>query len=163
MKSTPLTKSLTLMTGALALSAAMAMPAIADDMRLFEKKAKFADVKSDLANAIVNRGLVNDYTGNIGGMLDRTGADVGSTKPIYKAAEYMTFCSAKYSRTMMEADPTNMGFCPFVVFAYEPAAKPGTVVVGYRVPSSSKGNKATKAVLREIDKMLESIAKEATK
>jgi uncharacterized protein (DUF302 family) len=64
---------------------------------------------------------------------------------------------------MMEADPTNMGFCPFVVFVYEPADKPGTVVVGYRQPSAGKGNDATKKVLAEIDTTLESIAKEATK
>ncbi len=163
MKSKTVSKILALAAGALALSAAMVAPAAADDMRLFEKKGAYADVKSDLANAIVNRGLVNDYTGNIGGMLERTGADVGSTKPIYKAAEYMTFCSAKFSRAMMEADPTNMGFCPFVVFVYEPAATPGTVVVGYRAPASAKGNDATKKVLGEIDKLLESIAKESTK
>lgn len=156
-------KLLAIAAGALALTAAMVAPAAADDMRLFEKQGAFADVKSDLANAIVNRGLVNDYTGNIGGMLARTGADVGSTKPIYKSAEYLTFCSAKLSRAMMEADPTNMGFCPFVVFAYEPADKPGTVVVGYRVPSSAKGSDATKKVLVEVEKVLEGIAKEATK
>lgn len=148
---------------AVVLAGALAAPAVADEMKLYEKKGAYADVKSDLANAIVNKGLVNDYTGNIGGMLTRTGPDVGSTKPIYKAAEYMTFCSAKYSRIMMEADPTNMGFCPFVVFVYEPADKPGTVVVGYRVPTTAKGNDATKKVLAEIDKLMEDIAKEATK
>lgn len=163
MKSRNISKVLALAAGALALTAAMVAPAAADDLRLFEKKGAYADVKSDLANAIVNRGLVNDYTGNIGGMLERTGKDVGSTKPIYKSAEYMTFCSAKLSRTMMEADPTNMAFCPFVVFAYEPADKPGTVVVGYRVPASAKANDATKKALGEVEKMLESIAKEATK
>lgn len=163
MKHTTVSRFLALAAGTLALSIAAVAPAAADDMRLFEKKGAFADVKSDLANAIVNRGLVNDYTGNIGGMLARTGADVGSTKPIYKSAEYMTFCSAKLSRAMMEADPTNMGFCPFVVFAYEPADKAGTVVVGYRVPASAKANDATKKVLGEVDKMLEAIAKEATK
>lgn len=148
---------------AVAVAGLAAAPAMADDIKLFEKKGSYADVKADLANAIVNKGLVNDYTGNIGGMLQRTGADVGSTKPIYKSAEYMTFCSAKLSRAMMEADPTNMGFCPFVVFAYEPADKPGTVVVGYRVPTAAKGNDATKKILAEIDGMLTSIATEATK
>lgn len=148
---------------ALSLAGMLVAPAHAGEVRLLEKKAAYDDVRSDLANAIVNRGLVNDYTGNIGRMLERTGADVGSTKPIYKAAEYMTFCSAKFSRTMMEADPANMGFCPFVMFVYESAAQPGTVVVGYRRPQAASGNAATKAVLAEIDGLLESIAKEATK
>lgn len=140
-----------------------AAPARADEIRLIEKKAAYDDVRSDLQNAIVNRGLVTDYTGNIGRMLERTGADVGSTKAVYKAGEYMTFCSAKLSRKMMEADPTNMGFCPYVVFIYEAAGKPGTTVVGYRRPSSAAGSAATKEVLAEIDALLEGIAKEATK
>jgi uncharacterized protein (DUF302 family) len=139
------------------------MPVVADEVRLFETKGNYADVKADLANAIVNKGLVNDYNGNIGAMLSRTGADVGSTKAIYKSAEYLTFCSAKLSRAMMEADPANMAFCPFVVFVYEPADKPGVVVVGYRRPQAEKGNDATKKVLGEVAAMLESIAKEATK
>lgn len=161
MKSFPGIKAF--VVAAVAASAALSPPAAASDMKLFEAKGAYADVKSDLANAIVNRGLVTDYTGNVGGMLERTGADVGSTKPIYKSAEYMVFCSAKLSRMMMEADPTNLGFCPFVVFVYEPADKPGTAVVGYRPPVSTKGSDATKKVLAEVDALLEGIVKEATK
>ncbi len=163
MKALQAIKSKALCAVALAVAASLGTAAIADEMKLYEKKGAYADVKSDLATAIVNKGLVNDYTGNIGAMLTRTGADVGSTRPIYTSAEYMTFCSAKYSRLMMEADATNMGFCPFVMFVYEPADKPGTVVVGYRAPASAKGNDATKKVLGEIDALMDSIAKEATK
>ncbi len=88
--------------------------------------------------------------------------DVGSTKPIYKKAEFVTFCSAKLSRAMMEANPANIGYCPYVVFVYETVAKPG-VVIGYRVPTKAKASPATKAALAEIDKMLAGIIKEAAK
>lgn len=142
-------------------------PARADEIRTFPAKGSYEDVKTDLVNAVINRGLVSDYTGNIGRMLERTGADVGSTKPVYKSADYLTFCSAKFSRLMMEADPVNIGFCPFVMFVYELADRPanaaGSVVIGYRRPSSASGNAATKAVLADIDKLLSDIATEATK
>ena len=108
-----------------ALVLATAAAAQAQQLKTYTKKAAFDDVKFDLTNAITNRGLVVDFNGNVGGMLARTGKDVGSTKAVYKHAEYFVFCSAKLSREMMEADPANAGFCPFVMFAYEAAAKPG--------------------------------------
>ncbi|MBA4172656.1 MAG: DUF302 domain-containing protein [Hyphomicrobium sp.] len=146
---------------------AATLPAVAQEVRTFPAKAAYEDVKADLMTAIVNRGLVSDYTGNIGRMLERTGADVGSTRAIYRSAEYLTFCSAKFSRVMMEADPANLGFCPFVMFIYEiadkPANAPGSVVVGYRRPVSTSGNAATQAALANIDKLLSEIATEATR
>ena len=138
------------------------MAASADQLKTTSKKAAFDDVKADVADAIIGKGLTVDYRGNIAGMLDRTGKDVGSDKKVYKAAEYVTFCSAKLSRAMMEADSGNMGFCPYVVFYYEAADKPGEVVVGYRRPGEGK-NDAAKKALKDIDDLLDSIVKEATK
>lgn len=135
----------------------------AAEIRTYDKTGTYADVRADLVDAIVNRGLVSDHAGNIAGMLERTGADVGSTKPVYKAAEYMTFCSAKLSRAMMEVNPANMAFCPFTMFVFERAEKPGTVTVGYRRPEATPGDAATKAVLDDIDKLLDQIAREATR
>lgn len=145
--------------GALAVAAA---PAAAQDLKTFTKKASFEDVKFDLTNAITNRGLVIDFTGNVGAMLARTGKDVGSTKPLYRHAEYVSFCSAALSRQMMEADVRNAGFCPYVIFLYETAAKPGEVVVGYRrLPAT--GTDASKKALAAIDALLDGITKEAAK
>ena len=139
-------------------------PAVAqsDDIRTAVSKSSFEDVKFELNNAIVNRGLVIDYTGHLGDMLARTGKDVGSDKQIYRHAEYVTFCSAKLSRAMMEADPANIGMCPYVIFFYQTAAKPGEVVVGYRRPVL-RGNEASKAALTEVDKLLAGILKDAVK
>ncbi len=145
-----------------ALVMAFATAAAAQDLVSYAKKASFDDVKFDLTNAITNRGLVVDSNGNVGGMLERTGKDVGSIKPVYKHAEYFAFCSAKLSRDMMEADPINAGFCPFVIFAYEAAAKPGEVVVGYRrFPASA--NPASQKAFAAVDALLDGIVKEAAK
>lgn len=103
-------------------------------LMLYSKEAGYDDVKFDLQNAIISRGLTVDFNGKVSTMLERTGADVGSTRPIYKQAEYFTFCSAKLSRATMEAAPVNVGFCPYVVFIYETVTAPGTIYVGYRRP-----------------------------
>ena len=140
----------------------LAGSANAQEVRSYAKRAAYDDVKFELTNAIVNRGLTVDYTGQIGKMLERTGPDVGSSKLLYKQAEFLTFCSAKLSRAMMEADATNIGFCPYVVFIYEPADKPGETVVGYRRPPPG-GSDASKKALAEIDALLDGIVKDAVK
>ena len=137
-------------------------PVMAEPIRTYTAKGSYDDVKFELNNAIVGRGLVIDQTGNLGAMLARTGADVGSTKPIYKNAEYMSFCSAKLSRDMMEADPLNIGLCPYVMFVFESAEKAGQVTVGYRRPEARGSAASSKAILA-IDTLLEQIAKDATK
>lgn len=122
--------------------------------------ASYEDVRLDLESAIIAEGLKIDYTGNIAGMLDRTGKDVGSNAPVYLKAEFFTFCSAKLSRQMMEADPANMSNCPYVIFIYQRAATVKDVTVGYRkLKPEGRGKKA----LEEINAMLERIVKAATK
>lgn len=142
--------------------AIFAVASTAQELRTFTKKASFADAKLDLSDAITKRGLVVDFNGNVGRMLERTGKDVGSTKPLYKDAEYLTFCSAQLSRQMMEADAANGGYCPFVMFIYEADARPGEVVIGYRrMPQT--GNPASLKAFSAINALLEGIASEAAK
>jgi uncharacterized protein (DUF302 family) len=149
--------------GAVLIVLAAAAPAgAADELFTRSKAGSFDDVKFDLSNAIIERGLVVDHTGNIAGMLERTGADVGSTKQLYRHAEYFVFCSAKLSREMMEADPTNVGLCPFVIFAYERADKPGEIVVGFRNPPM-RGADASRKSLGAVASLLKEIVDEAMK
>jgi uncharacterized protein (DUF302 family) len=147
---------------AAAVLAMCAVAAHAQEPKSFTSQASFEDVKFELNNAIVARGLTVESTGRLNDMLERTGKAVGSTKSIYKSAEFLTFCSAQYSRRMMEADPANIAFCPYVIFIYEALAKPGEVVVGYR-PPVPRGNDASKAALADIDKLIEGIVKDAVK
>jgi len=131
------------------------------DLKLYSTKGNFDEVKEDVENAIINRGFVIDYHGFIDAMLKRTGKDVGSAKVLYKDAEFYQFCSASLSRKTMEADPRNIGYCPYVTVVYELASTPGTVHVGYRQPGMG-GSEASKEALAAVGKVLDEIAREAT-
>ena len=89
----------------------------------------FEDATFAVESAIVDRGLVIDYVSHVGEMLNRTGADVGSTEQIFKAADIFIFCSAVVSREVMEADPMNIAHCPYGIFVAEDEEG---VFVGYR-------------------------------
>lgn len=121
----------------------------------YETDAPFADVVADIQDAIVNRGFVVDYHGRIGEMLKRTAGDVGAAKHLYKGAEFMQFCSAVVSRSVMEADIGNIAYCPYIVFAYEAEEAPGKVVVGYRRLPKGGGRD-------QVNDLLDGIAKEAS-
>ena len=129
-------------------------------LKTYSIEADYAEVVQDVEDGIVNAGLNIDYRGNIGDMLDRTGKDVGSTKKVYKGAQFVQFCSATLSRKMMEADPLNMGVCPYIIFIYETAEKPGTITVGYKRPLGAAGDASQKA-LGKIEALLDGIVKEA--
>lgn len=132
-----------------------------DGVETRQIKSSFEDVYFDLKNAIVEQGLVVDSVQHVSDMLIRTGADVGSTKPIYRQAQTLGFCSAKLSRAAMEADPDNLAFCPYTVFIYESAGAPGVVTIGYRKLSGAKGVDSQKAV-DAVNALLDSIIEGAS-
>lgn len=122
--------------------------------------AAFEDVRQDVADAIIGRGLVIDYEAHIGDMLNRTAADVGAEKQVYAKADALQFCSATLSRRTMEADPANVAFCPYVVFVYQLADAPDEVVVGYRRLDES-GSDESRAALADVNRLLDEIVQEA--
>ena len=132
----------------------------AGELKTFSKKGAFDGIAFDVENAIIEKGLVIDVKGDVGGMLKRTGADVGSDKELYAGAKYFAFCSAILSRKMMEADPENLGLCPYIVFVYELKSDPGTVIAGYR-SVGERGDDASEDALKAVDEMLEGIVKSA--
>ncbi|MCR4300999.1 MAG: hypothetical protein NUV51_05260 [Sulfuricaulis sp.] len=139
------------------------MPSLAagpNHLKLYSTPGKYEDVKQDIEIAITNRGLVVDHTAHIGAMLDRTGKDLGTTKPIYGDAGSMQFCSAVVSRHTMEADPTNIVFCPYIIIYYTLHHDPKTVYVGYRRPLPT-GSAASKKSLEEVENLLDGIVKAA--
>lgn len=89
----------------------------------------FEDATFAVESSIVDRGLVIDYVSHVGEMLNRTAADVGSSKQIYKAADIFIFCSAVVSRQVMEADPMNIVHCPYGIFVAE---NDQGVMIGHR-------------------------------
>ena len=129
-------------------------------LHLFKVEAEFDDVKFDLENAIVNAGLKIIYHGNIGEMLARTGGEVGSKDKVYEHAEFFTFCSAPNSHATMNADPRNIGFCPYLLYVYQLSGDKGITYVGYRRPIAG-GSDASKKALKTLDNFLEKLVKEA--
>lgn len=156
----------TLMAAGVALS--LGGSAVAADMAkggmegvtIYTAKAEFEDVRFALENAIINRGLVIDYTSHIGEMLDRTGSDVGGKKTIFSNAQSMLFCSAVLSRAAMEADPLNLAYCPYAVFVYETPDAPGSINVGFRHLSET-GSDASKKAIADVNALLDEIVTEA--
>jgi uncharacterized protein (DUF302 family) len=148
----------------LALLASVGPAALAADPHpvvTYSKQGRFDDVRDDLKQAIESKGLVIDYQSYIGRMLDRTGKDVGSERKLYADAQAFVFCSAALSRKSMEADPANMAMCPYSVVVYATARAPGKVFVSYRRPWRPDGSAASKAALKQIESLLDAIAREA--
>ena len=127
----------------------------------YSKAAKFEDVLEDLKLAIEGKGLVIDYESFVNRMLERTGKDVGSARKLYADARAFVFCSAALSRKTMEADPVNASFCPYSIMVHATAQQPGTVHVSYRRPWRPDGSAASKAALREVEALLDGIARAA--
>jgi uncharacterized protein (DUF302 family) len=127
----------------------------------YSGKAKFDDVREDLKAAIEGKGLVIDYVSFVNRMLERTGKDVGSARKLYADAQSFVFCSAALSRKTMEADPANAALCPYSIMVYATTQDPATVHVAYRRPWRPDGSAASKAALKEVEALLDGIAREA--
>jgi uncharacterized protein (DUF302 family) len=113
----------------LALSLGLGSAAAAETAMVTPFDGSFDDATFAVESAIVGRGLVIDYVSHVGEMLERTGADVGSDKTIFKAADVFLFCSAVLSRKVMESDPMNIVHCPYGIFVAE---TDDGVVIGHR-------------------------------
>ena len=127
-------------------------------------EAPFEDVMLDLQDAVVGRGLVIDYTGNVDKMLERTAEAAGSvtesgTKSPYLHAKYIQFCSAKLTHEAVSANPQNLSICPYLVYLYETQDQPGTVHIGYRKPVFGP-SKASHKIETKINTFLQAIIDE---
>lgn len=140
---------------------AVSKQAAADSYRVIRSKpGRFDDVKEFLVLALQDRGLKVNNLSHISDMLQRTGKDIGRTTPIYEKAEAIEFCSAVVSRDMMEADPDNIVFCPYIIFVYVKASEPGKVYVSYRKPEYT-GNAATDPTLKAVEDLVKGIIADA--
>ena len=126
-------------------------------------EGKYENVRDDLVNAITGRGLVIDHNSHVGKMLDRTGKDLGTTTKIFgdDQGQTFSFCSAVVSRKTMEADPHNILFCPYTIALYSTLAEPKKVYLAYRRPQRTDDSAASKAALKEVEALLDGIAREA--
>jgi len=135
----------------------------ADDyMVVVTKAGNFSDVRDDVEMAITDRGLVVNNVSHVGDMLARTGKDLGDSKQVFIKAEALEFCSAEWSRKMMEADPDNIVFCPYVISVYVVPGKPHEVRIAYRKPEIT-GSPASRKALKAVDDLLSGIVSDALK
>jgi uncharacterized protein (DUF302 family) len=130
-----------------------AQTAAAQDMISYTTDQSFDDVVFGLENAILDEGLVVDHVSHVGEMLERTRADVGSDIVLFEQADVFSFCSAKVSRQVMEADPMNIVFCPYDVFVAVTTENPDQTVIGYRA--------FPEGAMQEVQSMLDRIVKSA--
>jgi uncharacterized protein (DUF302 family) len=144
-----------------ALAFAGAVQAGGDYLVVKSKQGNFEDVRDDLVNAIEGRGIKINHSNYIAEMLERTGKDLGATQQVYLKGEQVEFCKSNLSRAQMEADPSNMVFCPYIISVYTTPADANRVHVAYRKPLAPGANKATQKALRDIEKLLQEIVMEA--
>ena len=111
----------------------------------------FEDATFAVESAIVDKGLVIDYVSHVGEMLNRTGADVGSAKQIFKQADVFLFCSAVVSREVMEADPMNIVHCPYGIAVAESDA--GVTIIHRDYPDGP---------MQKVEDLLKGIVADAT-
>ena len=116
----------------------------------------FSAVREDLELAITDRGMVINNVSHIGNMLARTRKVTGSETRIFDKAEALEFCSSVISRKMMEADPRNIVFCPYIISVYTLPDKPDTVYITYRRPLLV-GNAQSRKTLKAVDFLLQGI------
>jgi len=136
--------------------------AAGDYMAVFTKTGNFEDVRDDVEMAITDRGMVINNVSHVGEMLARTGKDLGDSKQVFIKAEALEFCSAVVSRKMMEPDPDNIVFCPYVIAVYVVPEKPGEVRIAYRKPLVV-GSPASQKALEAVDDLLSGIVRDALK
>lgn len=104
----------------------------AQDAHSWTVEDGFDNVTIGIEDAILNAGLVVDHVSHTGDMLERTREATGSQVVLYTHADIYSFCSASVSRAVMEANPANVQFCPYTIFAYERPEAPGAITVGFR-------------------------------
>lgn len=131
-----------------------------DYLVVYKKQGTFDDTRDLVKNAIIGRGLVINNISYIGNMLERTGKDLGTTKPVYLHAESLEFCSASVSRNSMEASPYNIVFCPYIVSVYTLPSDPKISYILYRRPQIV-GSEASKKSLLAVEKLLDDVVQDA--
>ena len=129
-------------------------------MSMSIKQGSFEDAREAVEMAITGRGFVINNVSHVGEMLARTGKDLGSVKQVFLKAEALEFCSATVSRKMMEADPDNIVFCPYIISIYVLPEKPNEVRVAYR-KAQITGSPASRKALKAVNELLAEIIREA--
>lgn len=130
----------------------IAAPLMAGEAITYQSVDDFDDTVFSVESAILDAGLVIDFTSHTGNMLERTREVTGSDVILFEHADIFNFCSATLSRKMMEADIMNVVHCPYRIFVIQKGGSED-VVVGFK--SMPEG------AMKEVEEFLGDIVKEA--
>jgi hypothetical protein len=72
---------------------------------------------------------------------------------LFTNADVYSFCSAKLSREVMEADPMNIVFCPYDIFVMVRPETPDTTTIGFRTYPDG--------AMKQVEALLDGLAKAA--
>lgn len=143
-------RTISALAGALVLTAGAAF---AEGAITYTSDESFDDVTFAVESAIEGKGLVIDSVSHTGDMLERTRTSVGSDVVLFTHADIYGFCSAKISRQVMEADFTNIRFCPYHIFVYVRPDAPDETVVGF--------NSFPEGEMKQVEALLDGIVRDA--
>lgn len=131
---------------------ALISPLFAAEVITYPSEDDFDDTTFAIESAILDAGLVIDFTSHTGDMLERTRTSTGSDITLFEHADIFNFCSAVLSRKVIEADPMNIVHCPYRIFVMQ---KPGNeqVIVGFKTMPEGP--------MKEVEAFLGNIVKDA--
>jgi uncharacterized protein (DUF302 family) len=133
-------------------------PQVDGSVTTYPSQADFAATRENLKNAVTNQGLLISGEMHLGEMLQRTGPDLGFEQ-VFAQVESIQFCSALMAHRMIQANPSNLGTCPFSVLIYARSESPDKVYLAFRVPQLAGDESGELA--QAIRGMLDTIVSEA--
>jgi uncharacterized protein (DUF302 family) len=119
----------------------------------------FAEVSSNVRQAILGKGLKVAHVLNAADMLDRTGESFGYKDKVYREAETFEFCSAALSHKLARSNPDNIVLCPFAISVYVVDSEPEQIRISYRIPVARPGSEMA---VKEVVTLIESIIEDAS-
>lgn len=117
---------------------------------VYSVESTFADVKSDIVEAITNRGMVISYTAHVKNMLDRTAGAVDIKESVYEDGETILICKSGLSHQLAKSNPHNIVLCPWGISVYTLKGKPSMVYVSIRESYEDESYKEIQKLLQDI-------------
>ncbi len=126
---------------------------------VYRSAASFETVLDGLRFAIEERGFYINNVLDIGGMLKRTGKDLGADERMYAQARSVEFCSVLLAREMVSENPARIVNCPFIISVYQrPDDLDNTYLVHREIPTEEL---ASSTAMVNVADMLKAVSEAA--
>jgi uncharacterized protein (DUF302 family) len=134
----------------------------AGSVKVTSVSAAFDEVKDRVIFAVESQGLVVDHVSDVGGMLKRTGEDLGDPDRLYERAQVLEFCSALFSRNMARVARELLAYCPYGIAIYNLPNNLDSTYIAYKVISPNIKDPEVRKVLEDVELLLSDIVEEAS-